>query len=435
MKTLIKDTQILSMCRDATGAAQPILRGDIAIEDGVIQSVGPCCDPKDFDQVYPGGDTLAMPGLINAHNHVSMSLLRGYADDMLLQKWLSVIFPIEDGLTGEDVYWGAMLSLAEMIRSGTTCFADMYFFMDEVAKAAAESGMRASLSIGISDGSGLKALERSKNFVRKWQGAAEGRITTMFGPHAPYTCSEGLLREVAAAARELKAPIHMHLAETLTEVNQMQERTGKKPLQLAEEYGLMDGHLLAAHVVYADEEEIALLKRHDVSPVHNPVSNMKLASGIAPVRQMLAAGIPVALGTDGPCSNNNLDMFEEIKLAAIAQKVDSCDATKLPAYQALEMATLNGAKALALPDLGQLAPGKKADIILLDLDHPHFYPRHDLVSHLVYAAQGSDVRDVFVDGRPLMLDRKLLTLDEEKIYAEVDRCVERLLGKKAADAR
>ncbi|MQL51719.1 amidohydrolase family protein [Desulfofundulus thermobenzoicus] len=410
--------------------------GEILIEGQYITHVGPAgsaSPPNDIDRIIDARGMLALPGLVNCHTHGAMTLLRSYADDLPLQRWLEEkIWPVEERLDPEDIYWGTMLCCLEMIRSGTTSFADMYFHMDQAARAVEKAGLRASLSrgmIGLSTGAG-DALEESRHFIGEWHGAADGRITTMLGPHAPYTCPPDFLRKVMDMAAEVQVGIHIHLAETGKEVEDIRRQYGKRPVALMDELGLFAFPVLAAHCVHLDEEEINILAEKKVGVAHNPESNMKLASGIAPVTRLLEAGVLVGLGTDGPASNNNLDMMEEMRSAALLQKVATMDPVALPAFTALSMATVNGARVLGLHDVGLLKPGYKADIILINLHRPHLYPRHDLVAHLVYAAQSADVETVIVDGRVVMEKRQVLTVDEEEVYRQVSRRAERLAGRK-----
>lgn len=430
-KILIRNADILTM----TGEREIISRGEIAISDTKILSVGPQGSaPQDFvaDVEIDADNMVAMPGFINCHTHAAMTLLRGYADDLMLMEWLNdKIWPLEAKLQAEDIYYGSLLACLEMIKSGTTTFADMYFFMNEVAKATEESGMRAILSrglIGIAP-HGMKALEENIELVKQYHGSANGRITTMFGAHAPYTCPPEYLAKVIDAANQLKVGIHIHLAETLTEHRDILTKYGKTPIQHVDSVGLFHCHTLAAHCVHVDDVDIQILVDKNVGVAHNPQSNMKLASGIAPVTKMLAAGVDVGLGTDGASSNNNLDMLEEMRTAALLSKVSNMDPTVMPAYTALEMATSRGAKVLGLEDkVGQLKPGLKADLILVDFNKPHLYPRHDLYAHMVYSAQSADVHTVIIDGQLVMQDRKVLTLDEEDILQKVKECTMRLLA-------
>ncbi|HWR38931.1 MAG TPA: amidohydrolase [Patescibacteria group bacterium] len=425
-KILIKDTEVLSS--DGT-----IRTADIAIDGDSICQMGKISPDWSADQVIDGREKLAIPGFINAHTHASMSLFRGYADDMLLMDWLeNKIWPAEAKLTGDDVYWGAMLAIAEMLRSGTTCFADMYFFMPEVAKAVKESGIRAALSRGMAGvaPTAQLALEESESFFQEWHNSCDGRITVMLGPHAPYTCPPDYLKKVCALAEKLGSEIHIHLSETAGEVNDCLKQYGKTPIALMNEIGLLDHGVLAAHCVHLSPEDIALMKQKKVRAVHNPGSNMKLASGVAPVPELIDAGVCVALGTDGPASNNNLDMLEEIRLAAMLNKIHRLDPLAVSPLQTLDMATAQGAVALGLQQkTGRLAVGFKADITLIDMNAAHWYPRHDRLSLLTYSAQAADVHTVLVNGQILLDGRRLTTLDEERILFEANRCGLRVTAK------
>lgn len=432
-RILIKNAAILTM----EDNLQLIDRGGIMIEDGRIVAVGLNVTGDgewQAEKVIDGTNKVVLPGFVNTHTHAAMSLLRGYADDLPLMDWLSKkIWPLEDKLTPEDIYWGSKLAILEMIKSGTTTFADMYFEMEETAKAVEEMGIRACLSrgmIGVAPNAEI-AMKESKAFIAKWKGGANGRITVMLGPHAPYTCPPEYLKRVINLADELNVGIHIHLAETKTEVEDIKKQYNEKtPVMLMEELGLFNRQVVAAHCVHLTQEEIETLAKRGVGVAHNPESNMKLASGIAPVPQMLEAGVNVALGTDGAASNNNLSMLDEIKAAALIHKVNTLDPTVVPAYQALKMATINGAKALGLEkEIGSIAVGKKADLIILGLDKPHLTPRHDLVAHLVYAANSSDIETVIVDGKILVEENKLISIDEQEILLKAHQAMEGLLSR------
>lgn len=401
-----------------------VARADVAVSGDRIKAVGEIPVGFKAERVIDCTDKLVMPGLINTHTHAAMTLFRSYADDMALMDWLQTkIWPAEAGLTGEDIYWGTMLAVAEMVRGGTTAFADMYFFMNDVARAVAESGIRACLSRGMAGvaPTAQAALTESEAFYRDWHGGADGRITVMLGPHAPYTCPPDYLKKVTALAAKLGAEIHIHLSETAGEVENCRKEHGKSPIALMNDLGLFDFGVLAAHCVHLSPEDIDIIKAKKVRVAHNPGSNMKLASGVAPVPAMLAAGVTVGLGTDGAASNNNLDMLEEVRLAALLAKVHSCDPLVVPAAQAVAMATSGGAAVLGLAGVtGRLEPGYKADITIFDMSGPHWYPRHDRLSLLTYSAAVADVHSVMVDGRLLLDNRKLTTIDEERLKHEVN---------------
>ncbi|HHW41443.1 MAG TPA: amidohydrolase [Syntrophomonadaceae bacterium] len=428
MNILIKNCHIF--CDDSES---PIILGDVAIEGSRLVKVGsegalpPGWQPE---RVIDGGNYLCLPGLINCHTHAAMTLLRSYADDLPLMHWLEKkIWPVENRLTGEDVYWGSLLAMMEMIRSGTTTFNDMYFFMDEVAQAVEKIGIRACLSRGLVGvgGTARVGLKESRKLIEKWQGGAKGRIRIWLGPHAPYTCPPGYIKKVLSLAKEYETGIHIHVAETRDEIRIINERYSKTPVTYLEELGVFEFPVLAAHCVHLTGDDISLLARRGVAVAHNPESNMKLASGVAPVVKLRGAGITVGIGTDGAASNNNLDMFGEMRTAALLHKVFNEDPLVMPALEVLRMATGDGARALGLGDeIGVLKPGYKADLILVDLKQPHYHPRHNLVAHAVYAAGAGDVDLVIIDGEIIMENRKILTIDEERVLDEVERCARRL---------
>ncbi|BCV21031.1 amidohydrolase [Moorella sp. Hama-1] len=421
-KILIKGCTIIPI------AGAVVVDGAIAIDSDRLQYVGPAQGvPAEWqaDTVIAAEGMAALPGLVNAHTHAAMTLLRSYADDLPLKQWLEEkIWPREGELDREDIYWSTQLALLEMIRSGTTTFADMYFHMDAVAEAVVAAGLRGCLSqglIGFQDTS-HKRLATGISLVKEWQGAGAGRVTTMLGPHAPYTCPPAYLTRVAETAARLGVGLHIHLAETRGEVDEIKARYGTTPVALVNKLGLLDLPVLAAHCVHLTTEEIAILAAKKAGVAHCPESNLKLASGVAPVKEMLAAGVNVALGTDSAASNNNLDMVAETRTAALLAKGISGDPTAVPAHQALTMATLNGARALGLEkEIGTLEAGKKADLILVDMRQAHLMPPNDVEAHLVYAARGSDVDTVIVQGRILMAGGEVKTLDAEKIYAQVTK--------------
>lgn len=430
MSILIENAAILPM----TGENSLIQKGYLIINNDIIEHIGAgAAPPGSYRRVIDGSGQAVLPGLINTHTHAAMTLLRGYADDLPLMEWLSTkIWPLEAKLNGEDIYWGTMLAIAEMIKSGTTTFNDMYFFMDQAARAVEESGMRALLSrgmIGVSPESQI-ALDDSRKLVEQWHGAARGRIRFALGPHAPYTCPPEYLQKVAALADELEVGIHIHIAETRQEVEDIVKQYGMSPVRLMLANGVFKHPTLAAHCVHLNEDDIAILKDYQVGVAHNPESNMKLASGIAPVPAMLKAGIAVGLGTDGASSNNNLDMIQEMRSCALLHKVNSMDPTVLPAYQALEMATALGAKALGWDDeIGMLKPGYKADLILIDLNAAHMIPHYDIVANIVYSAQAADVDTVIIDGQIVMENRRITQFDEQEVLAKCQALARDLIAR------
>ncbi|MBQ3119439.1 MAG: amidohydrolase [Peptococcaceae bacterium] len=425
-KIWIQNTQILTM----TGA--PLYTGDILIENDIIKALG-TVNAQDAEgaQIIDGRRTVAMPGLVNTHTHAAMTLLRSYADDMELMPWLNdKIWPAEAKFVNEYIYWGSALAAVEMIQSGTTTFADMYDSMHEVAKVTEESGLRANLARGcvVFSDPELKNIQKNVRLYENFNNTADGRIKVWFAPHAPYTCPPEYVEKIVEAAKSCNAGIHVHLAETLDEQRQIAEGYGKTPTEYLNDLGVFELPTLAAHSVYLNDSDIAILKEHNVGIAHNPSSNLKLASGIANIPKYLQAGLNVGIGTDGCSSNNTLNMFKEMTICSFVQKVNAMDPTVLPAEEILRLATFGGAKALRGDDeIGTLEVGKKADLILVDIDKPHFAPWNNPVSDLVYSAQGSDVKTTIVNGKLLMKDYEVLTLDVERIMAETERIARNVL--------
>ena len=426
MNILIKNAQIVTLDKNDS----VLHNSDIVISGNKIKSIGKADENLVFDKIINAEDKIVMPGLINAHTHLSMSLLRNYSDDIAFWPWLTEkIWPIEDKITAEDAYWSSLLGITEMIQSGITCFSDMYFFMDDTAKAVSETGIRACLSRGLQgpDKSSDLRLQEARKLYTDWNDKAEGRIKVFLGPHAPYTCEPEYLIKVIDLGKELNTRIHIHLSESEKEVQDSIDKYGKSPVQHVNSLGLFQLPTIAAHCVHINDEDMDILKINNVSVVNNPGSNLKLGNGFAPVQAMIDKGLNVALGTDGASSNNNLNMFEEINLAALVNKAVNKDTMSIPASEAIRMATINGAKALGMEDtIGSIEEGKKADIILIDIHKPHFYPRHNIVSSLVYSAQASDVDTVIIDGNIIMENRIMKNIDIEKIYSNINKCYMRL---------
>jgi len=426
LKRLIQNAHVLTMNHEAISVQA------IGIENDRIVFIGNV--PVDFqpDETIEGKGMLAMPGLVNAHTHSAMSLLRNYADDIPFWEWLTEkVWPVEEKMGAEEVYWGSMLSMAEMIRSGITSFADMYFLSEETAKAAIESGLRCSIAKGLVGSSEQddQRLKDTRQMVRDWHQAGDGLITVMAGPHAPYTCDDGFIQKVTDLCQELSIPVHIHLSESKKEVEDSLSKHGRSPIQHMHHLGVFEHHTLAAHCVHLLPEDFQILSEQGVHVVHNPASNLKLGNGIAPLAQMLASGISVSLGTDGSASNNNLNLFEEMNLAALLAKGATQDPTVAPAYQVLKMATINGARALNLHrHVGTLEPGKKADLILIDLNQPHLFPHYHLDASLIYSAQASDVKTVMINGKIVMERGEMKTIDLEKMYDHIKRISHKLLA-------
>lgn len=422
---LIKHGYVLPM------DGSPLKKSNVLIDQGRISYVG--SEEKPAGEVIDASGCVVMPGLVNAHTHAGMTLLRGYADDLPLKQWLEDrIWPAEARLKDKDLYIGTMLGCLEMIRSGTTAFADMYIHVDSVARAVEESGIRAALSYGMIDfGDKNRAdaeLTEGSRFFRKWNGAADGRISVMYGPHAPNTCSREFLARVKDTAVKDNARIHIHVLETEAELNQMKAQYGICSVNMLDGLGFLGPDVLAAHCVWLSDGDVDILSQKSVNIAHCPTSNMKLASGVSPVPGLIKNGANVALGTDGCASNNSLDMFWEMKTAALLHKVNSMDPTVLPAGEVLKMATTSGAKALGIP-CGQITVGNAADIILINMQKPHLVPVNDPVSHLVYAAKGTDVRTTIVNGRILMRDGVVECMDEDKIMENAAIAADNLVGR------
>lgn len=419
---LLYNAHLLSM--DADFHAYP--EGALAVRDGQIVAVGPtaelAAEVEPAERFDCGGKTL-IPGMVNAHTHAAMTLLRGLADDRRLDVWLlGYMMPVEREFVAPDfVRVGTLLACGEMIRSGVTCFADMYYYEEQVARATAEAGMRAVCSQTVlkfpaPDAESYEdSLAAARQFIANWRG--HPLIVPSIAPHAPYTCTAEILRQCTDVAVEFDVPLHIHISETLQEVQDWRETYGMPVVPWIKKVGLLEAKVLAAHCTHIDEGEIKTLQHANAGVAHNPSSNLKLASGFAPVAEMLREGIRLGIGTDGPASNNDLDMFEELRLASFIAKASTHDPTTLPARQALAMATRLGASALHLEHLiGSLEVGKRADLTLIDTSGLHNQPHfsHDPeapYSRLVYAAKSSDVTDVMVEGRWLMQDRLLLTID------------------------
>ncbi|ANY65099.1 N-ethylammeline chlorohydrolase [Paenibacillus sp. BIHB 4019] len=420
MRTLIQNVHILTMKKN-----EKLFHGELLIENDRIAAIGTNLPEAkaQASKIIDGKGMLAMPGLINAHQHTPMSLLKGFSDDCKLMEWLEhKMLPAEARMTPEDIYWGAKLAMAEMIKSGTTAFADMYVHMNEIAAAVLETGMRASLTRGLvfMQNDGGKRLTEALDLIDRWHGQADGRITTMFGPHAPYTCPPEPLAEIITLAAEKDLPIHIHLAETVEEVAKIKEKYNCSPTAYLHNLGLFtEAHALLAHGVHLTHGDIHLLRGMKGGVAHNPVSNLKLGCGIAPVAALIEAGVTVGLGTDGSGSASTVDMFEGIKAAAWMQKMAAGDPSVFPARQVLEMATAESAKLLRLDqEIGTLEAGKKADLILVNMNKPHLQPVHNQESLLAYAVNGSDVDTTIVNGKLLMQGRELMTIDEEELLKQ-----------------
>jgi len=415
--------------------------GAVAVRGNSIVAVGLETEIKKeyiAKETFDCSGKVLMPGLINAHTHVPMTLLRGLADDLRLDVWLQgYIWPVErEFVSPEFVRLGTQIACAEFIKSGVTTFNDMYFFEEDVAKATAEAGLRAVCGQSVmkfptSDAPSYEdAMERARGFIQLWKG--HELIVPAIAPHAPYTTTADILRETAELAREFDVPLHIHLAETSFEVENMREEEGIPVIPYVKKQGIFEAKVIAAHCVHVDIGEIRTLKNHGAGVSHNPSSNLKLASGFAPVAKMLETGLNVGIGTDGPASNNDLDMFEEVRLASFVAKAASNDPTSVPAQTALTMATRLGAQALHLGHLtGSLTSGRRADLIIVDITPIHNSPRfrrdpNNAYAQIVYASKSTDVSDVMVNGKWLMQGRKLLTLNEEELLSRASEIAKKI---------
>lgn len=430
LDVVIKNGTVLTMDSDN----RLFENGIVGVKDDTIKIVGYMgAEQISGKKVIDANGGIVLPGLINGHTHAAMSLFRGLADDLPLMDWLNkYIFPVESRMDGDFVYVGTLLACAEMILSGTTTFCDMYLFEDEVAKAAKKAEMRCLVGEVLYDfespnyGNIERGFEYTVSLIKKWQD--DPLVSIAVEPHSLFTCSPDLLQKANGLALEYNVPLITHLAETLNELKDVKDRYDRTPVQHLQALGLMGPHLIADHCVHLQEEEIDVLAQWGVKAVHNPESNMKLASGIAPIPEMLRKDMTIGLGTDGCASNNNLDLFTEMDMAAKLHKLNTMDTTVMDALTVLKMATIEGAKAIGMGAIiGSLEEGKKADIIIIDVKKPHLTPMYNPYSHLVYAARGNDVVHVMINGKIVMESRKLMTLELNDIMEKARKKSEDVL--------
>ena len=430
MGIVLKNILALLPEGNAGGARDVLRETDIYIEGTRITAMGK--KPEGFleEKVIDGKDRLAIPGLVNCHTHSYMSFMRNVADDLSFMDWLfGSIDPIEQQMTDEDTYWGACLAIIEMMKSGTTCFNDMQMNIHQTTRAVKESGMRAVISRGlIGSGNDEAGQMRLRQAYEERDAAADcERLSFMLAPHAPYTCDEGFMRIVSEEAKKNHMGIHVHLSESESEIEQIKEKYGCSPIEMADRNGLFDVPAIAAHCVQITKSDMEILKAKNVSVVTNPASNMKLGNGFAPVPEMLDMGINVCIGTDGAASNNSLNLFHEMSLLALIHKGVKRTPQCISAKENIRIATINGAKALGLEkEIGSLEVGKKADIAILNLNAPSLTPRNNLIAGLSYSANGSEVETVIIDGKITMENRKILTMDEDLVYKKINEIIVRV---------
>ncbi len=422
---VLKNARILTMNENSD-----FVRGWISIKGNKISGIGNGKIPQG-KKIIDAKNNIVMPGLINTHTHASMNLLRGIADDLPLQEWLfNNIFPIESNFIDKEfVYWGTKLAIAEMLLSGTTTFVDMYFEKDAAAKACEDCGIRGVISWAALDlptkEDADNIAKKSEEFIEKWK--KNSLVVPAVGPHSVYTCSENLLKKMKEISDKYNCLYHIHVSETKNENENHIKKHKKSPIQFLESLGILSSKTLAAHCVHLDKKDIEIIKNKNVGVAYNPESNAKLASGIAPIRVLLNKGVTVGIGTDGVASNNNLNLFEEMKFASLIQKANEMDATVLPAKKIIEMVTIDGAKCLNLEkEIGSIEKGKKADMIILDSDNPHMFPEYDVYSNLVYSANGSEVESVIVDGRIVVEGKKIVSFDLKKVMEKCKKISEKI---------
>ncbi len=425
MKTLITNAYVLDMVDDEL---PNIRKTDILINEKIIEKIEKDIDDTDIDLKINAKNMVIMPGLVNTHTHLAMSIFRGYKDDRKLMDWLeNAIFPVEDKLEPEDIYWNSYLSCLEMIRSGTTTCNDMYFGMNRTIEAIENTGLRAVVAWSLTDDSIRDKVERTREYAQKYN-KKDSRITVFTSPHAPYTCNPDTIKLCVDLAKELNTGLHIHLSETLDEERTIKERYNKRGTEYLNDLGVFDVPVVLAHGIYISDSDIEILKNVKGGISHNPISNCKLSSGICDVTKLRKNGINVGLGTDGIGSTTTLDMFEEMKTAAYLQKVNTMEPTSIKAYDILKMATIEGAKVLGLDkEIGTLEVGKKADMIFIKTDKLHLCPENDICTNIVYSANGADVDTVIVDGRVIMQNRKMINLDEKEVMRQVKKIAKRLL--------
>ena len=423
MKKLVKNAYILDM----VGEEANLRKADILVSGNQIAKIEPEIEEQ-VDEKINAKNMIVMPGLVNTHTHLAMSIFRGYKDDQKLMDWLeNAIFPVEDKLEPDDIYWNSFLSCIEMIKSGTTTCNDMYFGMNKVIESIEATGLRAVVAWCMTDDAIRDKVEKTREYAKKYN-VPGSRIKIFTSPHAPYSCNPDTIKLCVDLAKELKTGLHIHLSETLDEEKTIYERYDKRGTEYLNDLGVFDVPVVLAHGLYISDSDIAILKNIKGGISHNPISNCKLSSGICDVVKLRKNGINVGLGTDGIGSTATLDMFEEMKMAAYLQKVKTKNPTSITAYEILKMATIEGAKVLGLEDeIGTLEVGKKADMIFIKTDKIHLCPENDVCANIAYSANGADVDTVMIDGNIIMQNRKMIKINEKEVMREVKKIAKRLL--------
>ncbi len=422
MNILIKNA--LTALPDKTAPAS------VYIKDDIIAGIDRCPEGFQADKTISGKNKLLIPGLINAHSHAYMTVFRNCADDLNFSDWLfGKIQPAEDQLTGEDCYWATKLGCIEMLMTGTVAYYDMGMFMEEAAQACVETGIHGLLSRGLSGAPDCPAepnprMEQALRLYKNWN--SNENITVVMGPHAPYSCTEAYLKQSAEIAKQYDMPISIHLSESVSEMESVKEQYGCTPIELADRCGLLTSKTVIAHAVYATDDDIALMAERGTSVATNPISNMKLANGFAPITKMVKGGVNVCIGTDGSSSNNALNMFRDMAALALIHKANEHDPLALTAPEIFKMATVNGAKAFGLENMGEIREGYRADLALLDLDRPNMRPLNNPIASLCYSASGFETETVIVNGRVCIENGAPVNIDTEEIYAHVEEICERI---------
>ena len=426
MKTLITNAYVLDMVGDTPN----IEKKDILIDNNKIEKIEKDIDKEiEVDERINAKNMLVMPGLINTHTHLAMSIFRGYKTDKKLLDWLeNAIFPVEDKLKPEDIYWNSYLSCLEMIKSGTTTCNDMYFGMNKTVEAIRDTGLRAVIAWCIKDDSIKDKVEKTREYAKIYNSDGDGKIKIYVSADAPHTCNPDTIKLCVDLAKELNTGLHIHLAETIDEETKIKSRYNKRSTEYLNDLDVFDVPVVLAHGIYVSDSDIEILKKIRGGISHNPISNCKLSSGICDVVKLRKNGINIGLGTDGIGSTTTMDMFEEMKTAAYLQKVNTMEPSSISAYDILKMATIEGAKVLGLEnEIGTLEPGKKADLIFIKTDKLHMCPATDVCANLVYSSNGADVESVMIDGKVIMQNRKMINLDEKQVMKQVKKIAKRLL--------